>query len=412
MPWSIHNAMTQRMKFVLEWLDGLESKAELCRRYGISRRIGYKWVERFRRHGPGGLADRSRAPQQHPNRTPPDAVERVLALRRQHPDWGAPTLRFRLLQLHPDRFCPSATVIGEILRDHGLTRAQKKRRRTPPHSQPLAHAVAPNDVVSLDFKGWFRTGDGERIDPLTVIDNASRYLLYCRALPACDTASVRAALERVFRDYGLPKCIRSDNGTPFASRAIGGLSALSVWWIKLGIAVERIAPGEPSQNGRQERFHRTLKQGAAHPPRANRRAQQRAFREFQHTYNYERPHQALGLQTPGSVYEASPRRYPRPLLEMEYDGWPARKVHQGGFFCWRGREVFVSELLWGERVGLEAIDDGVYRVWFGPLELGRLDERRGKIAPLPRRRGSGPRGGRPAEGERTLNPFLLKDREP
>jgi len=395
MPWTINNTMTQRMQFVLEWLEGVESKAELCRRYGISRRIGYKWVERFRQDGPGGLDDRSRAPRRHPNQTPQDAVERVVALRRQHADWGAPTLRARLLQLDPGRFCPSTTVIGEILRDHGLTRAQKKRRRTPPHTQPLAHAVAPNDVVSLDFKGWFRTADGDRIDPLTVIDNASRYLLYCQAVKACDTASVRAAMERVFRDYGLPKRIRSDNGTPFASRAIGGLSALSIWWIKLGIEVERIEPAQPSQNGRQERFHRTLKQAAANPPGTNRRAQQRAFRKFQREYNHERPHQALAFQTPGSVYESSPRRYPRPLLQMAYDGWPARKVDQSGCLYWRGRAIFVSELLWGERVGLEAIDDGVYRVWFGSLELGRLDERRGKIAPVPRRRGTGPRGGPP-----------------
>ncbi len=392
------------MKLVLEWLDGLEPKTELCRRYGVSRQSGYKWVERYRREGVGGLADRSRAPTRHPNQTPDDAVERVFAARRKHPLWGAPKLRVLLLRQYPDKFCPSETVIGDILREAGLTRQPVKRRRTPPYTQPLAHAVAPNDVVSLDFKGWFRTADRTRIDPLTVIDNASRYLLCCQALDACTTETVRAAMDRVFRDYGLPQRIRSDNGTPFASRAVAGLSALSIWWIKLGIEVERIAPAKPSQNGRQERFHRTLKQHTANPPQANRRAQQRAFRRFREEYNHERPHQALDYRTPGSVYEASRRSYPRPLREMDYGRWPVRKVDQSGLIYWRGRAVFVSEVLFGERVGMEAIDDGVYRVWFGSLELDRFDERRGKLAPSPHRRGDGPCGGSPRPACRQRRP--------
>ncbi len=392
MPWDINNAMTQRIKFVIDWLQGNESKAEICRRYGVSRRIGYKWVQRYLDEGPSGLGDRSSAPKLHPNQTPQDAVDRVLEMRREYPLWGAPKLRRKLLERHPDKDCPGESVIGEILRDAGLTRQQKKRRRTPPYSQPLAHARAPNDVVSLDFKGWFRTADGVRIDPLTVIDNASRYLLCCQAVDACDGPNVRAVMDRVFRDYGLPKRIRSDNGAPFASRAIAGLSALSVWWIKLGIEVERIAPASPSQNGRQERFHRTLKQHTANPPCANRRAQQRAFQRFRSEYNDERPHQSLDYHTPASVYEASKRRYPRPLLELEYAHWPARKVGLSGQLYWRGQALFVSEVLGGERVGLKAIDDGVYRLWFGSLELGMFDERRGKIAPCP------PGGARPLRG--------------
>ncbi len=394
MPWEETNAMNERMKFIVEHQRGEASMAELCRRYSIQRRIGYKWLERYAQQGPAGLADRSRAPRAHPNSTPDEVVRRLLEVRREHPLWGAAKIRAVLERKYPRDTPPAASTIGEILRCEGLSRERKKRRRTPPHDRPLAHAGAPNDVVSIDFKGWFRSADGERIDPLTAVDNYSRYALCCQALDKCDGEHVRAVMETMFRQYGLPRAIRSDNGAPFASRAIAGLSRLSVWFLKLGIAVERIPPATPSANGRQERFHLTLKQHTAAPPKANRRAQQRAFRRFCREYNEERPHQVLGQRPPASVYEASARRFPSRLAPIEYPpAYRRRKVASHGEIYWRGARIFVSEVLTGEPLGLEAIDDGVYRVWFGALELGRFDERRKKL--LPRRRGNGACGALP-----------------
>ena len=413
MPWKQTDAMDQRMQFILDWKAARESKTELCRRYGIQRRIGYKWVQRYQRDGPAGLADCCRAPLHHPQQTKPEVLGRILEIRAEHPLWGEPKIRAVLEREKPRQHPPAASTIGEILRLEGLTRPQKKRRRTPPHSQPLAHAGEPNDVVSIDFKGWFRCLDGRRIDPLTLVDNHSRYALCCQAVDACDFAHVRAVLESVFLQYGLPGAIRSDNGAPFASRAVAGLSRLSVWWLRLGIEVERIPPATPSDNGRQERFHRTLKQHTAAPPAANRRAQQRAFESFCREYNEQRPHQALGQQVPASIYRPSDRAYPSRLPEIEYPAsFLRRKVGQRGEIYWRGARIFVSEVLHGELLGLEAIDDGVYRVWFCSLQLGTFDERRGGLAPLPRRRGNGacgqasppvPNGSQPPNGSPSSN---------
>ena len=364
------------MKFILDWKAGLESKTELCRRYGMQRRIGYKWVQRYLREGPAGLADLSRAPLHHPQQITPERVARILDIRAAHPLWGAPKIRAVMRREQPQQQPPAASTIGEILRQEGLTRPRKKRRRTPPYSEPLAHAKEPNDVVSIDFKGWFPCRDGSRIDPLTLVDNASRYALCCQAVDACNFVQVRRVLEAVFLQYGLPRAIRSDNSAPFASRAIKGLSRLSVWWLRLGIEVERIPPATPSANGRQERFHRTLKQHTADPPAANRRA-----------------HQALGQQVPASLYRPSDRAYPSQLPEIEYpSSFPRRQVGKRGEIYWRGARIFVSELLYGEPLGLEAIADGVYRVWFCSLQLGTFDERRGRLAPLSRRRDNGPSG--------------------
>ena len=235
MPWETTNYMTQRELFINDYMKQHDTMAALCRRYGIQRRIGYKWVERYQQNGRAGLEDLSRAPLHHPNRCSPETVERILAIRHEHPLWGAPKIRVLLEDQEPKRKPPATSTIGEILRHEGLTRPGKKRRRTPPHEQPLAHAEAPNDVVSIDFKGWFRARNGERIDPLTLIDNHSRYVLCCQALEGCDFAHVQAVMATVFHQYGLPKRIRSDNGAPFASRAIAGLSRLSIWWVKLGI---------------------------------------------------------------------------------------------------------------------------------------------------------------------------------
>ncbi len=254
-------------------------------------------------------------------------------------------------------------------------KARKRRRHAAPWSEPFATAERPNDVWSIDFKGWFRTGDGVRIDPLTVQDAASRYLLVCNGLPQPRGPQVQRVLERAFREYGLPWTIRSDNGPPFASVGLGSLSPLAIWWIKLGIIPERIDPGHPEQNGRLERLHRTLKAETASPPEANRRRQQRAFDVFRQSYNEERPHEALGQQPPGHRYSSSFRPYPRQVSAPDYEvGVTVRKVRTNGQIKWRGDRIYLSEALRGEPVGLSPKDEGYWTIRFGPLVIGLLDD--------------------------------------
>ena len=269
----------------------------------------------------------NRAPRRHPNQTAAGMEEAVLELRQAHMRWGPRKLKRILERDQPGRSWPAASTIGELVRREGLVVARKKRRRTAPYTEPLAHAEGPNRVWCADFKGWFRTGDGERIDPLTISDAHSRYLLRCQAVEKTDTARARGIFEAAFREYGLPAAIRTDNGAPFASHAVAGLSRLAVWWMKLGIVPERIAAGHPEQNGRHERMHRTLKQETAEPPAANRRAQQRAFDRFRQEYNEQRPHEALAMQTPAAIYAPSPRSYPARVPEPEYP------THHAGAQC-------------------------------------------------------------------------------
>ena len=371
----------ERMKFVMEIEAEEESMAEICRAYGVSRKTGYKWLERHQAEGVAGLADRSRAPHSHPNAVSAADEEAILKLRSQHSNWGERKLRKYLNVNWPEQAWPSASAIGDILKRHGLTHAHRRRRRATP-SSTLSSATAPNIVWAIDFKGYFRTGDGERCDPLTISDTASRYLLRCQAVDRPDYAHVRPLLEATFREYGLPLALRSDNGPPFASVGLGGLSRLSVLCIRLGVMPERIKPGHPEQNGRHERMHRTLKQDTAQPPKATLRAQQRAFHSFRRIYNEERPHEALEMETPASVYVPSPRRYPARLPEIEYpDGFEVRRVKEHGDVCLAGRRFYLSEALTGELVGLQENEHG-WRIWFGPIELARLD-RKHLLHPLP-----------------------------
>ena len=321
------------MRFVLEQERGLHTMTELCDAYNITRETGYYWLRRYQQGGLEALPDRNRAPRQHPNQTPEEIEEAVLDLRREHMSWGPRKLKRVLEREDRWRQWPAASTIGEMVAREGLVIARKKRRRAPPYTQPFASADAPNRVWCADFKGWFRTGDGERIDPLTITDACSRYLLRCQRVEKTDDERVRAIFESAFRECGLPRAIRTDNGAPFASRAVAGLSRLAVWWMKLGIVPERIAAGHPEQNGRHERMHRTLKQETASPPAANRRAQQRAFDRFRREYNEERPHEALDMQTPSAVYTRSSREYPARVPEPEYGSalLVRRVVKRGNF---------------------------------------------------------------------------------
>lgn len=380
--------MEERFRFIQDYRSEDWSLAELCRRYGVSRKTGYKWLQRYAAEGLGGLEDQSRAPHRHPNQVVEEVADAVLELRRQYPLWGQEKLRARLQRDVPEVAWPAASTIGEMLKRAGLTVPRKQRRRATPSKSPLSHAAGSNQVWCADFKGWFRCGDGSRCDPLTITDGYSRYLLRCQAVAGMDERSVRGVMEAAFREYGLPEAMRTDNGEPFASAGLGGLSSLSVWWIKLGIRPERIPPGKPQHNGRHERMHRTLKQAAARPPAATLRAQQEAFDQFRQEYNWERPHQALQMHTPGEFYTASCRSYPSHLREPEYPGeWVVRGVRECGRMKWRNANVYVGKLLGGERIGLEPLAEGYWRVWYFAYPLGVFDERQGNVQKLESRVG-------------------------
>lgn len=378
--------MEERMRFVLEHETGLYTMTELCAAHNIARETGYFWVRRYQQGGLEALQDLSRAPARHPNQTPERIEQAVLDLRREHMSWGPRKLKRVLEREEPQQGWPAASTMGALLAREGLVVRRKKRRRAPPYTAPFALADAPNRVWCADFKGCFETQDGKRVDPLTITDACSRYLLRCQSVEKTNTEQVQAIFEAAFRECGLPQAIRTDNGAPFASRAIAGLSRLAVWWMKLGIVPERIAAGHPEQNGRHERMHRTLKQETASPPAANRRAQQRKFDRFRREYNEERPHEALGMQTPGSLYTRSDRFYPARVPEPEYgDALLVRRVHPRGQFSWKHQDVFLSETLIGESIGLLPLDDRIYTVYFAAFPIARFDSHRRVILPLPKR---------------------------
>lgn len=366
--------MDEKREFIAEWEKAEASIAELCRHFEISRETGYKWLKRYEQSGAVGLEEWSRAPHKHPQQMSREQRERILEVRQAHARWGPRKLRAHLQRLTPAQRWPSASSIGALLQREGLAHPRRKRHRTPPCTQPLAHAQAPNQVWCADYKGWFRCGDGTRCDPLTISDAYSRYLLRCRAVEKSDEIRARMIFEAVFREYGLPDGIRTDNGPPFASPAPAGLSRLSIWWIRLGIRVERIEPGHPEQNGQHERMHQTLQQETAQPPQSNLSRQQDAFRRFEQEYNQVRPHEALGYRTPAELYVASARPYPYQLPELEYaTGMYQRRISSAGEMKWNARNTFISKVLAGEMVGLQEVQDHLYEVYYGPLLLGWFD---------------------------------------
>ena len=373
--------MNERTILIVEYLSGDFSVSELARRRGISRQNAWKWIERFKQEGWDGLKDRSRAPQVQANAVAPEMEQRILELKAEHPLWGAPKIHTKLAR-YGDR--PAESTVSNILNRHGLTRSLRRRPRATPSPSPLSHCQGPNEVWSADFKGWFRTGDGRRCDPLTISDAHSRYLLCCQGIgTATGWLTVRPLFEATFREYGLPAVLRTDNGPPFASSGLGGLTPLSVWWLQLGLGLERIEPGQPQQNGRHERMHRTLKEATAQPPRATLRAQQRAFDAFRQEYNDERPHEALGQKPPASVYQPSARDYPARVAQPEYPPeWPTRKVSPGGQMRWKNWRVQISHALVGHTIGLQPIEDGWWTLYFGNFELGQWDERGRRVWPV------------------------------
>jgi len=350
--------------------------SEICRRHGISRKTGYKWVRRYQALKEEGLKDQSSRPRHSPRKVPYTMEKEIVEVRKKHKSWGARKVHIILKNKHPEWEIPSAQTIHKILKGADLVAPRRMRQRVPVDPGPLKDAREPNDLWTADFKGQFKTWDGAYCYPLTVMDQSTRYLIGCKGLPGTRLNETRKAFERLFQEYGLPNRFRSDNGVPFASKSAGGLSKLSVWWLRLGIMPERIEPGKPQQNGHHERMHRTLKQEATKPPSGTMALQQRRFDKFREYYNTVRPHEGLNMNTPGSLYCPSNRPYPKRLPEMSYPGhFREAFVNHNGCIYLNNRFYYMGYLLRGELVGLNEIDDGLWEAYFGKLRLGKVDER-------------------------------------
>lgn len=371
--------MQERLRFVQDVHRPGWSVAELCRRYGVSRKTGYKWLAAYEAAGPAGLADHSHRPHSFPQATSPAVVEQILRLQKRY-TWGARKVRSLLAGRIPAERVPTIATVHRILERHGRVRRRRATRRRFHAGAPGSPMDEPNAVWTADFKGQFRMGTGAYCYPLTVQDGATRFLLGCRGQLHPTTELTWPGFVHLFRRYGLPERIRTDNGAPFASNALGRLSTLSVWWVRLGIRPELIEPAHPEQNGRHERMHKTLKAETARPPQRDLATQQRRFDWFRRRYNQERPHEALGDVTPASRYHVSARPYPRTLPALEYPGhFEIRRVSRNGGIRWQARWVNVSHLLAEHDIGLEEIDDGLWEVYFGPVWLGRFHEAVGRI---------------------------------
>jgi transposase InsO family protein len=368
--------MEQRARFIDDYWLNLYTMTELCTRYGISRKTGYKWLGRFVEAGGQGLRDRSRAPHHCPHRISDEIGELICAARCQHPSWGPAKLLHWLGPRHPDLELPAVSTAGDLLARHGLVKKRRRRRHYQHPGVVPATTTQPNDLWTADFKGHFRTRDGIYCYPLTIADQHTRYLLACHGLLSTKGQGVRPVFERLFREYGLPRAIRTDNGAPFATTGIHGLSQLNVWWLRLGIQHQRILPAQPQQNGAHERMHKTLKGDAIRPPRATRAAQQRAFNDFRRLYNDERPHQALHGRPPASLYRPSARPYTGALPPIEYPGhFIVKRVTNAGTIRFKQRLLFIANALKQHPLGLEEVDDGLWSIHFCHVLLGRIDER-------------------------------------
>jgi transposase InsO family protein len=377
MPWLETEPMSQRSQFIDDVQRAHLSVTELCARYGISRKTGYKWLARYDAAGRPGLVDRSRAPHHCPHRIAEAVADLICATRDTHPDWGAQTLLDWLAPRHPDILAwPAISTAADLLDRRGKV-TKRRRRRASQHPGVVPPATtAPNDLWTTDFKGQFHTGDGARCYPLTLVDHHTRLLLRCTGLASTRTLTARPVFEHAFREFGLPRAMRSDNGVPFATASLHGLSQLSVWWMRLGIQVQRSRPGCPQDNGAHERLHRTLKRHAIRPARATMRAQQRAFDAFRQEYNTERPHRYLGGTPPAAHYTSSLRPYSARLPPATYPGhFTVKRVTTGGTIRFRDRLLFLAKPLIGEVVGLDEIGDGVWAIYFTTVLLATVDER-------------------------------------
>jgi len=380
MPWPSLSPMDSKMRFIGDYTQEYFDFTELCSRYGISRKTGYKWVDRYEEFGPHGLYDRSRRPHLSPNQTSQEITQKILEIREKRIYWGGKKILKRLSKHFPQESLPVASTIARILdKNNCITKERRRPRRSHP-GKPYSVPQESNELWAADFKGQFKTLDGRYCYPLTVSDTYSRYFLGCHAMLAPRMVESRAFFTRLFQERGLPKRIRTDNGLPFASTALGRLSQLSVWWIRLGIIPELIELGHPEQNGRHERIHRTLKQETTFPPEKNLKAQQERFDQFLMEYNEERPHESLDMETPDSVYQPSFVPMPDKLPPIEYPPhFQTRLVSNNGGIRWHHIRLPVSHVLIKEYIGFDPIDDGIWDVFFGPVWIGRFNERIGRI---------------------------------
>ena len=388
MPWRKCEAMDERLKFVARLLDG-EKMSVLCREFGISRPTGYKIYNRYKHHGLEGLKERSRRPYRHANQLPFQIERTILRIKQEYPSWGAPKIREKLLREYPMIKPPAKSTVHAVLDRHGLVK-RRTRRRYKAEGTPLSDARSPNGLWCADYKGEFKLGNRKYCYPLTITDYSSRFLLACEGIESTHSSFAFTVFERVFKEYGLPKAIRTDNGIPFASpNALFGLSKLSIWWLRLGINIERIKPGNPQQNGRHERMHRTLKKEATRPASFNFLQQQGRFDDFIEVYNNARPHQALNMKYPGEVYTPSARVY-QPPDEPDYPYHDRTiRITQCGRICIGKRKINLSTVFAGQTVGIREVADNIWLVSFLDYDLGFFDEEEGRVEPA-------------------TNPFLLK----
>jgi putative transposase len=381
MPWMECNKMDEKLKFVARYLDG-EKIAVLCREFGISRVTGHKIIDRYRESGLTALTDRSRRPYRQANQLPFQIEKSILLIKQEKPHWGAPKIRERLIRQFPDIRIPAKSTVHSILDRNGLVTARKKRRFRA-EGTALSNATSPNDLWCTDYKGEFMMGNKQYCYPLTITDYASRFLICCEGLETTKEKYAFAVFENIFKEYGLPLAIRSDNGVPFASpNSVFNLSRLSVWWLRLGIAIERIKPGHPEQNGRHERMHLTLKKETTKPAAPNLLQQQAKFDNFIQEFNFERPHQALNMKYPAEVYKSSPRQY-KGLPEVNYPFHDKMvTITTCGRICVRNKKVNFSYVFAGQNVGIKEVEDKIWLVSFMDYDLGYFDEDSCRLEPL------------------------------
>jgi transposase InsO family protein len=371
-PWKSKTPVDLRIEFMKRVMKG-ETVAELCRQFGISRKTGDKFKQRFKRLGEAGLLDKSRAPNVIPHKTSPEVIKLLVEEKKRHPTWGPKKLKTQLEERLLTEL-PAASTIGDILERAGLVAKRGRRRAVVPRPTTLREALAPNDVWCIDYKGQFRLGNRSLCYPLTLTDQRSRFILGCDAMAAISDAEARESCEEIFRRYGLPKAMRSDNGVPFASTGLANLTKLSAYWLQLGIELERIRPAHPEENGQHERMHRTLKFETTRPPRTNLLQQQERFDEFVEEFNTERPHEALGMKRPAQVYKASPRKLPLVLPELEYPLHDdTLTVDRVGYVVHRRRRCYLSTALAHQAVGVREELDGRWLVTFAKIDLGHVD---------------------------------------
>jgi transposase InsO family protein len=377
MPWKLSKKEEQRLELVRLMMAGRIAVKELCQRFGISRQTAYKWRKLYRSGRLESLQDRSRRPQRAARKTKPLWLRRLRRWRERHPSWGGRKLRHQMIERFGHSGAPSVATMTRWLKRWGLSRGRIRRRRGPTLKRPLARAPkACHDVWTVDFKGWFYTGDGTRVEPLTVRDLHSRYGLRVALLRTQSIAETQPEFARLFERHGRPKCIRCDNGRPFGAGGNSGLTRLSAWWVKLGIEVDFIRPGRPADNGAHEQFHRVYKaEVAADPARTMDEQQQRSDRWLR-VYNEKRPHEALGMKKPAQVFEKNRRKMRAKLEPWTYPaGWERRRVKRNGEIRWRGTARYVGEAFEGDDVGLKPSKNGNWRVYFGPILVGELREK-------------------------------------